>query len=89
MADILTRSGQRVHDAIGTPDPAPGLYALQGLVQPVALRFKYHFEGTRATNKLDKVRFFYSRYGLTEHADKRGRPALARMVLHSHPKRRT
>ena len=55
MADILTRSGQRVHDATGTLDPAPGLYALQGLVQPVALRFKYHFEGTRATNKLDKV----------------------------------
>lgn len=32
-----------------------GLYPLQALVQPVSLRFKYHFEGTRQTNRLDKV----------------------------------
>lgn len=32
-----------------------GLYPIQALVQPVALRFKYHFEGTRQTNRLDKV----------------------------------
>jgi hypothetical protein len=32
-----------------------GLYPLQVLVQPVSLRFKYHFEGTRQTNRLDKV----------------------------------
>lgn len=33
-----------------------GLYPLQALVQAVALRFKFHFEGTRQTNRLDKVR---------------------------------
>ncbi|KXN81133.1 RAD50-interacting protein 1 [Leucoagaricus sp. SymC.cos] len=34
-----------------------GLYSLQALVIPVSLRFKYHFEGTRPTNRLDKVDF--------------------------------
>jgi len=32
-----------------------GLYPIQALVQPVSLRFKYHFEGTRQTNRADKV----------------------------------
>lgn len=32
-----------------------GLYPLQALIRPIALRFKYHFEGTRQTNRLDKV----------------------------------
>jgi hypothetical protein len=34
-----------------------GLYPIQTLVQPVSLRFKYHFEGTRQTNRVDKVRW--------------------------------
>ena len=34
-----------------------GLYPLQALIQPISLRFKYHFEGTRQTNRLDKVSF--------------------------------
>jgi hypothetical protein len=38
-----------------------GLYPLQALVEPISLRFKYHFEGSRLTNKLDKVNaFFYT-----------------------------
>jgi hypothetical protein len=32
-----------------------GLYALQALVQPIAARFKYHFEGNKETNRIDKV----------------------------------
>ena len=36
--------------------PADGLYAIQALVVPVAQRFKYHFDGTRGTNRLEKVR---------------------------------
>lgn len=35
---------------------APKIYPLETLVQPIALRFKYHFEGTRGTNRVDKVR---------------------------------
>jgi len=32
-----------------------GLYPFQALVSSVSLRFKYHFEGTRQTNRIDKV----------------------------------
>lgn len=32
-----------------------GLYPVQALVQPIALRFKFHFQGSRATNRVDKV----------------------------------
>jgi hypothetical protein len=38
------------------PTTTEGLYPLQALVQPIALRFKYHFDGARQTNRLDKVR---------------------------------
>lgn len=30
-------------------------YPLEALLRPIALRFKYHFDSTRQTNKLDKV----------------------------------
>jgi hypothetical protein len=36
-------------------DDIDSLYPLQALVQPIALRFKYHFDGSRQTNKLEKV----------------------------------
>jgi hypothetical protein len=36
-----------------------GLYPLQALIQPVSLRFKYHFEGNRQTNRLDKAYISY------------------------------
>lgn len=32
-----------------------GLYPIQALVHPIALRFKYHFDSARQTNRLDKV----------------------------------
>lgn len=32
-----------------------GLYPLEALVQPLSLRFKYHFEGDRQTNQLHRV----------------------------------
>ncbi|THU91630.1 RINT-1 family protein [Dendrothele bispora CBS 962.96] len=37
-----------------------GLYPLEVLVQPVALRFKYHFEGTRQTNRPDKPEWYFT-----------------------------
>ncbi|KAI0935935.1 hypothetical protein AcW1_000312 [Taiwanofungus camphoratus] len=37
-----------------------GLYSIQALVQPVSLRFKYHFEGTRQTNRLDKPEWYFT-----------------------------
>ena len=49
-------SGEKLH----LPDLAhysekDGLYPIQALIQPVSLRFKYHFEGARQTNRVDKV----------------------------------
>ncbi|KAG5650284.1 hypothetical protein H0H81_012762 [Sphagnurus paluster] len=37
-----------------------GLYAIQALVQPISLRFRYHFEGTRQTNRLDKPEWYFT-----------------------------
>ncbi|KAF8634467.1 hypothetical protein AX15_000908 [Amanita polypyramis BW_CC] len=37
-----------------------GLYPLQALVQPISLRFKYHFEGTRQTNRIDKPEWYFT-----------------------------
>ena len=38
------------------PGEEEGLYPLQALVEPISIRFKYHFEGSRLTNKLEKVK---------------------------------
>lgn len=48
---ILCHSGEE----LGAPKNE-GLYPIQALVHPIALRFKFHFEGGRQTNQLDKVR---------------------------------
>ncbi|KAJ6604224.1 TIP-1 family-domain-containing protein [Mycena vulgaris] len=37
-----------------------GLYPLQALIQPISLRFKYHFEGTRQTNRMDKPEWYFT-----------------------------
>ena len=45
-----------------------GLYPFQALVEPISIRFKYHFEGSRLTNKLEKVKssFFTCKNQVTE-----------------------
>ncbi|KAG5648249.1 hypothetical protein DXG03_006207 [Asterophora parasitica] len=48
-------------NTIGAPQPKSGkdgLYPLQALVQPISLRFKYHFEGNRQTNRSDKPEWY-------------------------------
>ncbi|KAK7041921.1 hypothetical protein VNI00_008903 [Paramarasmius palmivorus] len=37
-----------------------GLYPLEALVQPISLRFKYHFEGSRQTNRPDKPEWYFT-----------------------------
>ncbi|KAL5495515.1 hypothetical protein ACEPAI_978 [Sanghuangporus weigelae] len=37
-----------------------GIYPLQALVRPISQRFKYHFEGTRQTNRLDKPEWYFA-----------------------------
>lgn len=35
-----------------------GLYPLQTLLEPITLRFRYHFDGKRQTNRLDKPEWY-------------------------------
>ena len=51
---LLALSGKKFH-AEQLLNEKEGLYPLQALILPISLRFKYHFEGSRQTNKLDKV----------------------------------
>lgn len=48
-------SGQKLHPDEDECAKKDGLYPIQALAQPISQRFKYHFEGPRHTNKLDKV----------------------------------
>ena len=54
---LIALSGKKIHSEQPL-DEKEGLYPLQALIQPISLRFKYHFEGSRQTNKLDKVLFY-------------------------------
>jgi len=49
--------GEKLHPDEDELVHKDGLYPIHVLVQPLSQRFKYHFEGTRQTNKLDKVTF--------------------------------
>ncbi|KAF9569869.1 RINT-1 family protein [Agrocybe pediades] len=66
----LQSIGKDLHEKL-PPSEKDGLYALQALVQPIALRFKYHFEGSRQTNKLDKPEWYFTHVQNVshEHAD--------------------
>ncbi|KIR53163.1 hypothetical protein I315_04199 [Cryptococcus gattii Ru294] len=37
-----------------------GLYPLQALVRPIELRFRYHFMGTKGTNRIDKPEWAFA-----------------------------
>ncbi|KAI9760861.1 MAG: hypothetical protein M1835_000086 [Candelina submexicana] len=39
---------------------APALFPLEVMVKPLELRFRYHFDGDRATNRVDKPEYFLS-----------------------------
>ncbi|KAJ7169459.1 TIP-1 family-domain-containing protein [Mycena filopes] len=50
---------QNIGERLRPPKPKErsekdGLYPIQALIQPISARFKYHFEGSRQTNRLDK-----------------------------------
>ena len=55
----LQSMGENIREPTGRKAAKEGLYPLQALVQAIALRFKFHFEGTRQTNRLDKVKWLY------------------------------
>ncbi|KAG8803228.1 hypothetical protein FRC16_006461 [Serendipita sp. 398] len=41
-------------------DVKSGVYPLQALAQPVSARFKYHFDGQRETNRIDKPEWYFT-----------------------------
>ncbi|KAJ4476586.1 TIP-1 family-domain-containing protein [Lentinula aciculospora] len=56
---------QKISDVIhagplGSRYEGDGIYPLEVLVQRVALRFKYHFESTRPTNRPDKPEWYFT-----------------------------
>ncbi|KAI0067928.1 hypothetical protein BV25DRAFT_1867678 [Artomyces pyxidatus] len=60
--DLLTfqEIGEPLHaQEVKNPEKS-GLYAIQALIQPIHQRFKYHFEGTRQTNRLDKPEWYFT-----------------------------
>ena len=56
----LHASSIDVRDSDDNGNP-PILLPLEVMVKPLELRFKYHFEGDRPTNKFDKVRLAFLR----------------------------
>ncbi|TFK57612.1 RINT-1 family protein [Heliocybe sulcata] len=57
----LQSIGKEVHGTSpSSAAPRTGLYPVQALVQPVSLRFKYHFESSRQTNRLDKPEWYFT-----------------------------
>ncbi len=56
--DLMSRSLASQDDS-STAEPVI-LLPLEILVQPLQLRFRYHFHGNRATNRLDKPEYFLS-----------------------------
>jgi hypothetical protein len=54
--------GEALHGLPSNPphwSSGDGLYPIQALVRPIAMRFRYHFQGSRNTNRVDKVGLEY------------------------------
>lgn len=61
----LQSEGERLGLAPPALDGPPwatgeGLYPIQALVRPISLRFKYHFQGRRNTNRVDKPEWAFA-----------------------------
>jgi hypothetical protein len=58
----LQAEGERMGMGLAVADwtKGYGLYPLQALVQPIELRFKYHFMGSKNTNRVDKPEWAFA-----------------------------
>ncbi|KAN0100870.1 RINT-1 / TIP-1 family domain containing protein [Tylopilus felleus] len=65
VADLLKL--QEIGDSLHPLRETEGLYPLQALVQPVALRFRYHFDSERETNRLDKPEWYFTHIANVAH----------------------
>ncbi|KAI6136895.1 TIP-1 family-domain-containing protein [Pisolithus sp. B1] len=58
---------QEIGQSLRSPKEDENLYPLQALVHPVALRFKYHFDGERETNRADKPEWYFTHIANVAH----------------------
>ncbi|KAF8446227.1 TIP-1 family-domain-containing protein [Boletus edulis BED1] len=58
---------QEIGESLRSPRENEGLYPLQALVHPVALRFKYHFDSERETSRLDKPEWYFTHIANVAH----------------------
>lgn len=58
---------QEIGQSLRSPNEDENLYPLQALVHPVALRFKYHFDGERETNRPDKPEWYFTHVANVAH----------------------
>ncbi|KAI9572694.1 RINT-1 family protein [Boletus coccyginus] len=65
VSDLLRL--QEIGDSLHPSRENEGLYPLQALVQPVALRFRYHFDSERETNRLDKPEWYFTHIANVAH----------------------
>ncbi|KAL1405306.1 hypothetical protein Q8F55_008933 [Vanrija albida] len=59
----LQAEGERLHATLPSPPDwtrGDGLYPVQALTEPITLRFKYHFQGSRSTNRVDKPEWAFA-----------------------------
>ncbi|KAI9707564.1 MAG: hypothetical protein M1836_000525 [Candelina mexicana] len=57
--ELEARESEEAKSNIAARDP-PALFPLEVMVKPLELRFRYHFDGDRATNRVDKPEYFLS-----------------------------
>ncbi|OCH88619.1 RINT-1 family protein [Obba rivulosa] len=72
----LQTIGNKLH-AMQENESESNMFPIQALVRPIALRFKYHFDGTRQTNRLDKPEWYFTHILNVSHEH---RPFMERVV---------
>ena len=81
----LQTIGEKIHDSSEhKAGRKEGIYPIQALVRGIALRFKFHFEGSRPTNRLDKVGWLRLLLGV---GDADGAISIAGVVFHPYRQR--
>ncbi|KAH9912248.1 RINT-1 family protein [Epithele typhae] len=60
-----------------------GLYPIQALVQAILQRFKFHFEGTRPTNRMDKPEWYFTHIANESHEHRPFMESIVQSLLSS------
>lgn len=79
LLDLQEPELQQYLDGTEREKDCPPLLPLEVMVRPLALRFRYHFEGDKQTNRLDKVEHQFNMASYCSNV------CQARMVFQPHP----